>query len=71
MTEWALSIHLRHWEAIVDGTKRFELRRRLPSIVVGDRIYVYVTRPIRAVCGSFTVANILHAPPHALCRLDL
>lgn len=59
MTDWLCSIHQRHWTAIADGSKRYELRRRVPNIAAGERVYVYVTRPIGCVLGSFVTGGVL------------
>ena len=69
MTDWCISLHPQHWRAIVDGTKRYELRRRVPSIKSGDRIHVYVSRPVRTVAGSFIVGRIVRATSRDLWSL--
>lgn len=59
---WLLSLHPRHWEAIANGSKRYELRRRLPSeATIGDRVIVYVKKPVGLVCGAFTVGKIVES----------
>ena len=45
-----LSIKPMYWERIVKRTKQYEYRRRLASKSV-DRIYFYVTAPIKKVMG--------------------
>ena len=50
-----LSIHPRFAEAIFDGTKKVELRRRAPKLIAGDEVVVYATVPTAAVLGKFTV----------------
>lgn len=59
--DWCLSLKPEHWDAIVSGQKRYELRRRLPGVSAGDTIWVYVIRPVKAVCGGFRAADILRA----------
>jgi predicted transcriptional regulator len=63
---WVLSLRAVYWQQIVDGSKRFELRRRLPGVQPGDQIVVYVTRPTRRVVGSFVVGAVLRDTPGRL-----
>lgn len=53
-----LSIHPRFAEAIFDGTKKVELRRRAPKLMAGDEVVVYATVPTAAVLGKFTVKSV-------------
>ena len=39
-----LSIHPRFAEAIFDGTKKVELRRRAPKLMAGDEVVVFAIR---------------------------
>lgn len=57
-----LSIHPRHADAILDGTKRVELRR-VPVADDTTHVIVYATAPIQAIVGWFEVAGIDHAAP--------
>jgi predicted transcriptional regulator len=53
-----LSIHPRFAEAIFDGTKKVELRRRAPKLMAGDEVVVYATVPSAIVLGKFTVKSV-------------
>lgn len=59
MACWLCSLHPQHWEAVASGAKRYELRRRLPGIVSGDLLYVYVTLPVGKVLGALRVEEIV------------
>jgi predicted transcriptional regulator len=61
-----ISIYPAHAEAILAGTKKVELRRRLPALTVGTRLWIYATKPIAAVVGVVTVAEITRAHPRTL-----
>jgi predicted transcriptional regulator len=53
-----LSIHPHYAEAILEGDKRFEFRRkefRRPSV---DRVFLYATCPVKMVVGYFDIENI-------------
>ena len=53
-----LSIHPRHYEAIVRGEKKFEYRRRMPVQPI-RRILFYVSDPVRMVKGYSDIGGIL------------
>lgn len=50
-------------EALVEGRKRFELRRTRPSLRTGDVVYVYATSPVKAVLGSFVCGSVVEGSP--------
>ena len=55
-----LAIHGRFASAILNGTKAYELRKRLPKgLSAGDRVYLYETAPTSAIVGAFTIAKVL------------
>src|SRR5438105_780743 len=49
--------------AILEGSKRWELRTRRPSVDSGDVVVLYATSPLRAVVGSFMVGEIISGDP--------
>jgi len=53
-------------EAILDGRKTVELRRRIPSVEVGARLWVYATRPVAAVVGIAMIDTISRGTPEAV-----
>lgn len=57
-----MSIHGRWAEAIMDGRKQVEFRKRrlAPDI---DTVLVYATAPVSKIIGSFTVDRIESGPP--------
>lgn len=60
MTRVALfSIHKRHADAILDGSKTIELRKRLPRQPV-SHLLLYVTEPMARVVGVVEVDEVLH-----------
>jgi predicted transcriptional regulator len=61
-----LSVHTPFADRILAGTKRVELRRRLPRAV--DTVLLYATSPKMALVGSFTVESILRLPLGKLWR---
>ena len=61
-----LSIRPQYAEKIFDGTKKVELRRVKPYVSSGDTVLVYVSSPVKALRGKFTVANVLEGSPEKL-----
>lgn len=61
-----ISIHPRHANAILDGAKTIELRRRIPTLSIGTRLWIYATRPVGAVIGMATVERIVRGDPEEI-----
>ncbi len=61
-----MSIRPAYADAILDGTKTVELRRRRPSFAEGTRVLIYSSTPHRHVRGSFEAGAVLAAAPDQL-----
>jgi predicted transcriptional regulator len=61
-----LPVHPQWAVAILEGSKKWELRRRRPSIDPGDVVVLYATAPLQAVVGSFVAGEILSGSPRAI-----
>jgi predicted transcriptional regulator len=61
-----MSIRPRFAEAILDGRKLVELRRRRPPFVPGTLVLIYASSPLRRVVGWFEVGEVVAAAPGAL-----
>lgn len=67
MTRDALiSIRPHYVEAILSGEKTVELRRRIPSIREGSRLWIYSTKPVGALVGTAEVIAITSGSPEAI-----
>lgn len=64
-----ISIHPKFAYAILAGTKTVELRRRIPPIKMGTRLWIYATQPVGAVIGTVTVEAIVRATPDVIWDL--
>ena len=53
-------------DAIFKGTKTVEVRRKIPQISSGIRLWIYVTKPVGEVRGVARVAEIVEGDPNAL-----
>lgn len=60
-----MAIHQRYAEAIMDGTKRVEFRKR-PLADDIDTVWVYATAPVSKVIGQFSVSEIVQASPQVI-----
>lgn len=58
-----LSIKPRFAEQIFDGSKTIELRRVAPKVDFNDKVIVYVSSPVKAIWGAFSVHTIESMPP--------
>jgi len=62
-----LSIHPHYAEAILDGTKKVEFRKKnIPRTV--RHVVLYATRPVMRVVGYFSVAEVVEGKPSYLWR---
>jgi len=52
-----MPIHPRFAEAILGGTKEYELRRVMPRVEAGQTVYIYATSPISSIVGAFTAGE--------------
>jgi len=53
-----MSIHPRYATEIMNGKKRFEIRRRFSHKWIGSRVFIYATSPVSALVGEATVERI-------------
>ena len=65
-TDAIISIHPRYAHAILEGLKTIELRRRIPAISIGTRLWIYATRPVGAVIGAAIVERIVRGDPEEI-----
>ncbi|TWT69722.1 ASCH domain-containing protein [Crateriforma conspicua] len=63
-----LSIHPKHVQAIVEGRKTVELRKRRPSIEPGCMVVIYATTPKCEVVAVATVDAIQVGDPETIWR---
>jgi predicted transcriptional regulator len=61
-----ISIRPNFAEAILSGAKTVELRRRIPPVELGTRLWIYATRPTGAVVGMAVVKAIFRGTPDSV-----
>lgn len=64
--EAIISIRPAFAEAIMSGRKTVELRRRIPPIEVGARLWIYSTRPTASIVGIAIIDTIFRGTPQAV-----
>lgn len=65
-SEAIISIRPTFAEAILSGRKTVELRRRIPPIEVGARLWIYATRPTASIVGVAIIDTIFRGTPEAV-----
>lgn len=65
-SEALISIKPQFAEAILSGSKTVELRRRIPTLSLNTRLWIYATRPVAAVVGSAIVDRIERGCPEKM-----
>src|SRR4030043_1267911 len=61
-----LSIRPKYAEAITEGRKSFEFRKSIFKYNYVERVYLYATKPVSKVVGSFKVGEIICREPKLL-----
>lgn len=67
-TDAIISIHPNYADAILAGKKTIELRRRVPELPSGTRLWIYATRPTGAVIGVATIQEVARAHPATIWK---
>jgi len=67
-SEAIISIHPIYADAILAGKKTIELRRRIPELASGTRLWIYATQPTGAVVGFATIQEVSRAHPKTIWR---
>lgn len=61
-----ISIQPRFAEKIFERTKAVELRRVRPKVNKGDVVLVYVSSPVKALYGAFSIERVIATSPAKL-----
>jgi predicted transcriptional regulator len=63
-----ISVKPKYVSLIVNGSKKYELRRKCPKIQSGDSVLVYESSPTMCLVGAFIVGTVLYKSPESLWR---
>ena len=64
--EAVMAVHPEYATAMLHGRKTVEVRRRVPSLLPGTRLWLYATRPCSRIVGSVTVEMMIRASVHEI-----
>jgi predicted transcriptional regulator len=67
--EVLISIYPEYAEAIFRGDKTVELRRRIPGIKSGTKMWIYATKPVGAILGYAIVGDVSKGPPKKMWEI--
>ena len=54
-----MSIHPKYAQAIIDGKKLYEYRKLLPKRTDIIKVYIYASKPTKAIIAYFTIKRII------------
>lgn len=63
VTATLFSIKREYADAILDGSKRMEIRKTIPPVLEGDVCLLYVTAPTKRVVGAFECMGTIAGEP--------
>jgi type I restriction enzyme S subunit len=63
-----LSIKPKYADAILNGSKQYEFRRKIFKRKNINKVYMYSTSPIKKIVGTFTVGEIIEDHPRGLWK---
>ena len=58
-----MSIHPKYAQAIIDGKKLYEYRKLLPKRTDIIKVYIYTSKPTKAIIAYFTIKRIISDTP--------
>lgn len=64
-----MSIKPKYADAIIDGSKLYEYRKRLPKRTDINKVYIYASKPIKAIIAYFTIGSIISDNPQKVWEL--
>lgn len=64
-----MSIKPKYANAILDGSKLYEYRKRLPKNTDIQKVYLYVSKPTKAIIAYFTIGSIISDNPQKVWEL--
>ena len=64
-----MSIKPKYANAIIDGSKLYEYRKRLPKNTDIQKVYLYASKPTKAIIAYFTIGSIISDNPQKVWEL--
>lgn len=63
-----MSINIAYAKKILAGTKRYEFRKNNMDIQNIDKVYIYMTAPIKKIVGYFTIKSKIVSDVDYICN---
>lgn len=63
-----LSVRPRFAQALLDGTKTAEIRRRFPDVPADTTVVIYSSSPVKAVLGTMRVESLIRSTAAKIWR---
>jgi predicted transcriptional regulator len=63
-----ISVHKQYADAILNGSKTVELRRRFPDVQLGTKVWLYATKPVGAIVGFAVLKIVERAAPSVIWK---
>lgn len=67
--EILISIYPEYADAIFRGDKTVELRKRIPGLRSGTKMWIYATKPVGAILGYAIAGNVSKGPPSIMWEI--
>ena len=64
-----MSIHPKYAQAIIDGKKLYEYRKLLPKRTDIIKVYIYASKPTKAIIAYFTIKRIISDTPSMIWNM--
>lgn len=64
-----MSIRPKYAQAILDGSKLYEYRKRLPKNTDIQKVYLYASKPTKAIIAYFTIGLVISDNPQKVWEL--
>ncbi len=61
-----MSIKPKFAQSIIDGSKLYEYRKCIPKHTDIDKVYIYVSKPFKAIIGEFSFTKVLCGTPQKI-----
>ena len=63
-----LSIKPKYCQAIIDGKKKYEFRKRIPKHWKDARFLIYASSPVQRIIGEFTSSEVIDGSPEEVWK---
>ncbi|MGQ4833047.1 MAG: ASCH domain-containing protein [Candidatus Asgardarchaeia archaeon] len=69
MPDYLMSIKPKYAKLILEGKKKYELRKKVPYLPPRTRVVIYASGRTKAIVGEFRVGKVIYLPKRELWTL--